>query len=155
MTGHPVLDDAERDAWDAYLAMRRTLDRALEAAMRTAGDLSPAEFQVLSVLHASEDRALRTGELATALGWERSRVSHLTRRMTERGHLERTDCPDDARGTWIVLTNPGRRALLRAVRGHTELLREVLFEPLGTDGLAQLEDLAHRVVDAVERSERS
>ncbi|WP_454042552.1 MarR family winged helix-turn-helix transcriptional regulator [Cellulosimicrobium sp. Marseille-Q8652] len=154
MTGHPILDDAERDAWDAYLTMRRALDRVLEAAMRTEGDVSPPEFQVLSVLHAADDRALRTGELAAALDWERSRVSHLSRRMAERGLLERTECVDDGRGTWIVLTNPGRRALLRAVRGHTELLREVLFEPLGPDGLARLEDVAHRVVDAVERSGR-
>ena len=150
MTGHPILDDAERDAWDAYVAMRKALDRVLAAGMRDDGDLSEAEFQALSALHAAQDRSLRTGELAAELCWERSRVSHLVRRMTERGLVERGDCVEDARGTWIALTNPGRRALLRTVRGHTELLREVVFEPLGPDGLARLEEVSRTIAAAVE-----
>lgn len=154
MTGHPILDGAERDAWEAYVAMRRALDRALAVAMRDDGDLSEAEFQALSALHAAQDRTLRTGELAAELCWERSRVSHLVRRMAERGLVERGECVDDARGTWIALTNPGRRALLRAVRGHTELLRDVVFEPLGPDGLARLEEVSRTIADAVERSGR-
>lgn len=155
MPGHPILDDAEREAWGAYVAMRKALDRVLAAGMRDDGDLSKAEFQALSALHSAEDRALRTGELAAELCWERSRVSHLTRRMTERGLVERTDCTDDARGTWIVLTNPGRRALLRTVRGHTELLRELVFDPLGADGLARLEEVSRTITEAVERSGRA
>ncbi|MBD5785004.1 winged helix-turn-helix transcriptional regulator [Cellulosimicrobium terreum] len=150
MTGHPILGDAERDAWDAYVAMRRSLDRVLEAGMRADGDLSPAEFEVLSTLHAAQDRALRTGELAAQLCWERSRVSHLVRRMSERGLVERGECADDARGTWIALTNPGRRALLRTVRGHTELLRDVVFDPLGPDGLARLESVSRTIAEAVQ-----
>lgn len=155
MPGHPILDDAEREAWGAYVAMRKALDRVLAAGMRDDGDLSEAEFQALSALHSAEDRALRTGELAAELCWERSRVSHLTRRMTERGLVERTDCTDDARGTWIVLTNPGRRALLRTVRGHTELLRELVFDPLGPDGLARLDEVSRTITEAVERSGRA
>ena len=155
MAGHPILDDVERDAWGAYVAMRRALDRVLAAGMRDDGDLSEAEFQALSALHAATDRALRTGELAAELCWERSRVSHLTRRMADRGLVERTECADDARGTWIVLTNPGRRALLRTVRGHTELLREVVFEPLGPEGLARLAAVSRTITEAVERSGRA
>jgi len=155
MTGHPILDDAERDAWGAYIRMRKALDRVLAAGMRDDGDLSEAEFEALSALHAAHDRTLRTGELAAELCWERSRVSHLVRRMTERGLVERGDCVEDARGTWIALTNPGRRALLRTVRGHTELLREVVFDPLGPDGLTHLEDVSRTISDAIQRSGRS
>ncbi|MTG88087.1 MarR family transcriptional regulator [Cellulosimicrobium sp. BIT-GX5] len=152
MTGHPILDDAERAAWDAYVAMRTALDRALAAGLRDDADLSEAEFEALLALHSARDRTLRTGELAAALCWERSRVSHLVRRMGERGLVERGECVDDARGTWIGLTNPGRRALLRAVRGHTALLRELVFEPLGPDGLARLESVSRTIQGAVERS---
>ncbi|QJW35440.1 MarR family winged helix-turn-helix transcriptional regulator [Cellulosimicrobium protaetiae] len=155
MAGHPILDDAEHDAWDAFVTMRKALDRVLAAGMRDDGDLSEAEFQALAALHAATDRALRTGELAAELCWERSRVSHLTRRMADRGLVERTERADDARGTWIVLTNPGRRALLRTVRGHTELLREVVFEPLGPEGLARLEAVSRTIAQAVERSGRA
>ena len=152
MPGHPILDPAEHDAWDAFIAMRRQLDRVLEARMRSDGDLSAAEFQVLSALTSAEDRSLRIGEVAAELGWERSRVSHLARRMEARGLAERVDCDDDARGTWLVATAEGRRALLRTVRGHTELLREVVFEPLGPAGLAQLEAVSRRISDAVAES---
>ncbi|MFI2703109.1 MarR family winged helix-turn-helix transcriptional regulator [Cellulosimicrobium composti] len=152
MTGHPILDDAERAAWDAYVAMRTALDRALAAGLRDDADLSEAEFEALLALHSARDRTLRTGELAAALCWERSRVSHLVRRMGERGLVERGECVDDARGTWIGLTNPGRRALLRAVRGHTALLRELVFEPLGPDGLARLESVSRTIQESVERS---
>ncbi|MEK8227113.1 helix-turn-helix domain-containing protein [Oerskovia sp. M15] len=78
--------------------MQSQLDGIIEAGLRTDGDLSPAEFSVLGALHAEPDRALRIGELATAMGWERSRVSHLAKRMGERGSSSAASAPTTRAG---------------------------------------------------------
>jgi DNA-binding MarR family transcriptional regulator len=145
MARQPELSTRERDAWTAYTEVRVRLDRAVEDRLRSGADLSLSEFEVLKTLNGAPGRRLRTGELATALGWERSRISHLTRRMTERGSITRTSCAEDARGTWIGLTSAGRLLLVQAIRGHNELLRELVFDALGDEGTAHLESVASRL----------
>ena len=82
------------------------------------------------MLSEAPDRKLRTGELAELLAWEKSRVSHQVARMEARGLLERTECDTDGRGTWVGLTDEGRRILLGSMREHAAAIREpVLRQP--------------------------
>ncbi len=59
---------------------------------------------VLVQLTDRPDELVRVLELAQALQWEKSRLSHHLARMQRRGLVAREDCPDDARGAFIVLT---------------------------------------------------
>ncbi len=92
--------------------------------------ISQADFSVLLVLSEAPDRKLRTGELAELLAWEKSRVSHQVSRMESRGLLERTECDTDARGTWVGLTDEGRRILLGSMREHAAAIRSLFFDNL-------------------------
>jgi DNA-binding MarR family transcriptional regulator len=142
-----TLNDDERAAWRQFVAMRRQLDRALAEQLQRDGDLSSAEFEVLITLHDSPDRRLRVGALAGLLGWEKSRVSHQVTRMTGRGLLERTECEDDARGSWIAMTADGRRAVLRVMRGHTAELRRVFFDVVSPEQQKAITDASRAVLD--------
>ena len=44
--------------------------------------------------------------------------------------MRREDCDDDLRGKWVVLTNDGRRAVLKAMRDHNKAIREYFFDVL-------------------------
>lgn len=149
MTGPSGLTDREREAWSAFYALRRQLDRAIDVHLQEASSISSSEFEVLVTLSSVPDRRLRTGEIAARMGWEKSRVSHLTARMTGRGFLERTVCPADARGTWVELTPAGHRVAIRALRGYTALARRLVFDVLDETEVDQLAALSHKVLAAV------
>ena len=69
--------------------------------------------------------------------------------MEARGLVERRECAEDGRGTWITLTADGRRATLCATREHAAKLREVFFDVLEDDEKEALRAGAARVLDRI------
>jgi DNA-binding MarR family transcriptional regulator len=139
-------------AWDAFHAMRRQLDRALDQSLQEGVSLSAAEYETLIALGRTPDRRLRVTELARAMGWEKSRVSHLIGRMEKRGLIARRSCATDARGAWVVATFDGRRAALRAMRGHNRALQDCVFEVLSDEETAELGRLSSKMLAALDRA---
>ena len=60
--------------------------------------MSIADFSVLVQLSEHADERMRVLELARALRWEKSRLSHQLTRMQQRGLIERSNCSEDRRG---------------------------------------------------------
>jgi DNA-binding MarR family transcriptional regulator len=141
--------DADWALWKGFQAMRRELDRALEQRLQADAGISGPDFEILLPLFRTRDNQLRARDLAELLGWEKSRISHQVTRMVTRGLLERRECPTDLRGTWVVLTPNGRRAVLSASRGNATELRRLFFDLLRPEEKAVLAAAAERVVDAV------
>lgn len=135
-------------AWHAVTAMRGAVERALEQRLQRDAGLSLADFEVLRGLTVAEGHRLRAGALADALGWEKSRISHQVRRMVERGLLQKTGCPTDGRGTWVVLADGGRDAFAAGSCGYVEVLREAFFDRIDPAERALLQVVADRVRDA-------
>jgi DNA-binding MarR family transcriptional regulator len=69
--------------------------------------------------------------------------------MEARGLVARAECVEDGRGTWITLTNDGRRATLGATRDHAARLRELFFDVLGDDEKDAIRSSAARVLDKI------
>jgi DNA-binding MarR family transcriptional regulator len=139
------LSDTEQRAWRSFQLMQATLVRALERDLLEKSGLSMADFAVLVPLSEAPDRLLRARDLGRHLGWERSRLSHQIRRMEQRGLVERRDCPTDARGTFIVLTDAGWAAIEQAAPPHVAAVRTHLFDALTDDDVRDLERIAGRV----------
>jgi DNA-binding MarR family transcriptional regulator len=135
--------------WRAFSSMNRTLAREIDRQLQHDAGISNADYSVLITLFEATERRVRTGQLAELLGWEKSRVSHQIARMEARGLVERTECRDDGRGTWVALTADGRRATLGATRAHGAKLREVFFDVLADDEKTALRSAVTRVLDAM------
>jgi DNA-binding MarR family transcriptional regulator len=86
-------------------------------------------------------------EIADALAWEQSRVSHQLARMQRRGLIARQDCASDARGAFAVITAAGRAVIERAAPAHVETVRRLVFDDLTPDQLATLTELTDGVLD--------
>ena len=143
MTGPRWLDDREQQAWRGYLAMQTELQAHLNRRLQADSGLSLSDFAVLVTLTDTDDGRLRAGELAEALQWEKSRLSHHLARMQRRGLVERQECPDDARGAFVAVTEDGRRAVERAAPPHVGTVRDVVFDALAphdVDALARISD---------------
>jgi DNA-binding MarR family transcriptional regulator len=149
MGDQPALTDTEVEVWRAFFVMRRRLDRAIELQFQEDSQISASEYEVLFALNDASQRRLRSKDIASSIGWEKSRVSHLVARMEKRGLLTRFECETDARGSWIGITADGRRAVLRAVRGHLAAVRRYFFDVLEPDEAERLLNLSGRVIDAI------
>jgi len=146
-TGPRWLDAREHTAWRAYLDMNALLTARLNKEMQDESGISISDFSVLVALSEHPEGRMRVLELARALGWEKSRLSHQLTRMQQRGLVDRSNCNEDRRGAFIVLTDQGRRTVEAAAPRHVESVRRYLFDELSTEQVDALGTIAKGVVD--------
>ncbi len=142
MASTPWLSAEEQHLWRSWLALTSALPAALHRELQADAGLSLPDFDVLVQLSEAADGRLRVSELARALGWERSRLSHHVARMQRRDLVAREECEDDGRGAFVVLTPTGRHAIEDAAPHHVRTVRRLVLDPL--DG-QDVEDLSRIV----------
>lgn len=126
----PWLTDAEQRAWRDWLAVSAQLPAALHRQLQRDSSLSLQDFEVLVHLTETAEHRARVVDLAQALQWERSRLSHHAKRMENRRLVARTECVEDGRGAFIELTETGMAAIRQAAPGHARLVKELVFSSL-------------------------
>ena len=151
MSDSPWLSGPQQQAWRHWIALSTALPATLNRELQESSGLSLSDYDVLVALTETDDGRLRVGDLAAALAWERSRVSHHLRRMGTRGLVGREECLDDARGAWAVVTLAGRDAIAGAAPSHARLVRELVFDALTDTELAVLTDVLGGVRRRVEQ----
>lgn len=124
------LSPSQQRAWMAYMRVQLRMNYEINRQLQLDSGLSLADYHVLNALSSAPERKLQVTDLATVIGWERSRLSHHLRRMCERGLTERVRSEDDGRATDAVLTERGMAAIVEAAPGHIALVRKLFFEPL-------------------------
>ena len=138
------LTEHEQAAWRAYQRLRHQLDARLRADLVRTSGMSDADYAVLVHVSEAPGERVRARDLAEALAWEKSRLSHQISRMEKRGMVERADCPTDARGSFVVLTAQGREAITAAAPLHVDAVRRYLIDglsPTQLDALVEIADI--------------
>lgn len=144
------LDERETGVWRGFLEASQLLVASMDRQLVRDSQLSGAEYAVLVPLSEHADGVLRARDLGKSLGWDRSRLSHLLKRMEARGLLERTDCPSDARGLDIEITPDGRKAIEHAAPGHLEFVRTHFFDRLTRDEQDALASASRKIMAALQ-----
>ncbi|HVV14084.1 MarR family winged helix-turn-helix transcriptional regulator [Amycolatopsis sp.] len=126
--------------------MQAQLTAVLSRQLQADSELSHSDFAVLVQLTDNPDERVRIFELARALQWEKSRLSHHLARMQRRGLVAREECPSDARGAFIVLTPEGRRAIEDAAPRHVETVRRLVFDALAPDQVEAFAEISESVL---------
>ncbi len=140
------LSEREQRAWRGLLGMQAQLNSRLRQSMQREAGLSDADYGVLVNLSEAPHGRLRIFELAAALQWEKSRLSHHLRRMQQRGLVERRECATDGRGAVVVLTDAGRASVDAAAPHHVAEVRRYFLEALSPAQLDALGDIADAVL---------
>ena len=123
------LNAEEIALWRSFLTLEGRLHLEIQRDLKNSSGLTEPEFEVL--VHLSEaDGPLRMTALADKLQWERSRVSHQVTRMTKRGLVERTSCPEDGRGAFVSTTDDGMREIEKAAPNHVATVRRFFLDRL-------------------------
>lgn len=147
------LDPDEERAWRALQFMQMRLEGALARQLAADSGLSYPDYVVLVALTDHPDGRLRLFELATVLGWERSRVSHQVTRMAQRGLVAKKPCDTDRRGADVEVTRRGRRAIEAAAPGHVAAVRRLFVDRLSPAQLAAVRRAAERVLAALDHDD--
>jgi DNA-binding MarR family transcriptional regulator len=132
----------ELRVWRDFIETAEVLRSEITARLQIECSLSPSDYAVLLALSEAYEQRLRSSELASAVGWERSRLSHHLARMERRALIRREDCATDNRGAEIVLTATGAQAFRGATVPHLRAVRELFIDALTPEQVAAAGELA-------------
>jgi DNA-binding MarR family transcriptional regulator len=144
------LDAAEQHAWRSFLRMQTHLFARLARRLHIDSGLSTADYSVLVHLTGVPEGKMRVLELAKAMEWEKSRLSHHLDRMIKNGLVERAECPSDRRGAFVVITPTGRSAIEAAAPLHVDAVRTLVFDALTPEHISMLTEVSERILAALE-----
>lgn len=144
------LDELERAAWLRLVAVAELLPSALDAQLRASAGLTHFEYFVLAMLSEAPERTLRMTSLSQRTNATLPRLSHVVRRLADRGLVERFPCPEDGRATNARLTEAGWEAVVAAAPGHVATVRRDVLDPLTRQQVAQLRDIADALLSRLD-----
>ncbi len=145
----PWLTEEEQAAWRALQRMQARLNATLNRQLSAESGLSLQDYAVLVALTDRPEAKMRPFELGRELGWEKSRLSHHISRMVERGLVARERCPTDHRGWFVVITEPGLKAIESAAPGHVVAVRRWFVEQVTPEQLRVVAEVANCVLDGL------
>lgn len=140
------LDDTELAAWVRLAAVLELLPAALDSQLRRDAELTHFEYFVIAMLSEAPQRTLRMTALAQQTNATLPRLSHVVRRLEDRGLVERFPCPTDARATNARLTAAGWTKVRKAAPGHVATVRRYVIDALAPEQIAQLRDLTTAIL---------
>ena len=122
-----------------------SLVREVEAQLLAEHGLSANDFETLLHLSHAEHGAMRRIDLAERLRLTPSGVTRLLDGLEHAGLTDRGGCPTDARVTYAVITDEGRRVLRRAARTHAAACDELIGSHLSPGEADELAGLLGRL----------
>jgi DNA-binding MarR family transcriptional regulator len=144
------LDRAEMAAWVRLASVLELLPGVLDAQLRRDANLMHFEYFALAMLSEAPKRTLRMSALALQTNSTLPRLSHVIKRLEDRGLVERLPCPEDARATNARLTTAGWRKVREAAPGHVANVRYNVIDALTPEQIRQLADIGEAILNRVD-----
>ena len=142
----------ELAAWVRLTAVLELLPGVLDTQLRRDADLTNFEYYVLAMLSEATHRTLRMTELAAQTNATLPRLSHVVRRLEDRGLVERFPCPEDGRASNARLTDDGWRKVQEAAPGHVANVRRHVIDALTPEQVGQLTAISDALLGRLDRS---
>jgi DNA-binding MarR family transcriptional regulator len=147
------LTAAEVDSWLSVVRMMTWLPWSIDQQLRRDSNLGMVEYQVMARLSQRPERTLRMSELADLANASLSRLSHLVKRLEDRGFVRREPDPADGRFTNAILTDLGFQTLAEAAPGHVAHVRSLVIDVISPEQLRRLGLVADRITSRIDISD--
>jgi DNA-binding MarR family transcriptional regulator len=144
------LSSEERAVWVRLSAVLELLPGVLDSQLRRDAGLTYFEYYLLAMLSEAPDRTLRMTALAQRTNATLPRLSHVVRRLEDRGLVTRFPCLEDGRATNAQLTDAGWDAVVDAAPGHVTTVRHHVVGALSPRQLHQLGDVADALLSRLD-----
>jgi DNA-binding MarR family transcriptional regulator len=146
------LTAAEVDSWLSVVRLMTWLPWSIDQQLRRDSNLGMVEYQVMARLSQTPERTLRMSSLAGLANSSLSRLSHLVKRLEERGLVRREADQADGRFTNAILTDEGLRTLDQAAPAHVAHVRSLVIDVLSPEQLRRLGLSADRIMSHIDTS---
>lgn len=140
------LTESEQAAWLALAELVIKLPAALDSQLQRDAGVSHFEYMVLAALSEAPGRSLRMSDLAMFANGSLSRLSHVVKRLEQRGWVRREACRADGRYTNALLTDEGYAKVVASAPGHVDRVRALVVDVLSTEQLAQLRAIGETIL---------
>lgn len=144
------LDDEQLTVWVRMVTVLELLPARLDSHLRQVAELTYFDYYVLAMLSEAPDRTLPMSALAARTNATLPRLSHVARRLEERGLLERTSSPNDRRVTIGRLTEAGWETVVATAPKHVAQVRELVFDVLSKEQVTQLAGITERLMPVLD-----
>jgi DNA-binding MarR family transcriptional regulator len=141
----PQLSAPAVEAFVRLLRAHAATTRLLSAELVADHGLTINDYEALLRLSRADGGRLKRVELAESLILTASGVTRLLDGLEREGCVEKGSCDTDARVTYAVLTDAGRRKLQEASTSHVATIKALFEEHLDPDELATLAELLGRL----------
>jgi DNA-binding MarR family transcriptional regulator len=148
----PWLTPTELEAWLSVVRLLTWLPWSIDQQLQRDSHLRMVEYQVLAMLSERRDRTMRMSSLAEVTNASLSRLSHLFRRLEQRGLVRREPDSADRRFTRAILTDQGVQALAAAAPGHVAHVRSLVIDILSPEQLRRVGLAADRITSRIDTS---
>ncbi|MET7705945.1 MarR family transcriptional regulator [Micromonospora sp. NPDC005413] len=128
--------------WRDFIETTAALGSRLESRLQSDSSLSTGDYAVLLALSEAHGQAMRSSDLASHIGWERSRLSHHLGRMERRGLIRRQECATVPRGAEVLLTTTGAEKFRGATVPHLRAIRELFVDALTPEQILAAGEIA-------------
>lgn len=139
----------EEAAWRAVSSILVRLPWALECQLQRDARLSFIEYYALAMLSEAPEHTRRMSDLAAVTNASLSRLSHLVKRLEDRGFVRRETDPTDGRYTNAILTKAGYKHLVASAPAHVATVRQLVIDPFTKTELRQLHEAAERILRGI------
>ena len=136
------------DAWVCLLRGHAAMRRTLSAQLQAEHDLTISEYEALLVLSREEEGRMRRVDLAERLALTPSGITRLLDGLERAGCVTKAECASDARVTYAVLADEGRKRLETASGSHVAQIHALFAERYSDEELATLAALLGRLPGA-------
>lgn len=150
MTEPQWLTSQERQAWLALVFTSGVVPAAMDSQLLRDGKLSLFSYNVMAMLSEAPNRMLPMSELAARTSSSLSRLSHVVRKLQERGWIERRPSPEDARVTTACLTEDGMTTIKALAPEHVRTVRDLVFDGLDEQDVVDLERVGKKIIGRID-----
>src|SRR5580693_10535586 len=141
-------------SWLSVVRLMTRLPWAIDAQLQRDAGLSMIEYMTMAMLSEAPERTLRMSDLAERTSSSLSRLSHLVKRLEDRGYVRREADSADGRFTNAILLPAGLAKLESAAPGHVAYVRKLVIDNLSPERLRRLGQDADRIVGRIDSPAR-
>jgi DNA-binding MarR family transcriptional regulator len=145
------LSEDEQFAWRRFVRASSIITRMVDRGLKPHG-LSNEDYGILAMLSEATDGQLRFGDLADMLAVPRPFLTYRAQRLEAAGLVERRECPSDARGAYLGVTEAGAARVVEAAPVHVASVRAAIFDHLSEAETQQFGALMSAISDGLDRS---
>ncbi len=113
-------------AWATVVTAVGEVEATLNKWLSRQHGLGLTDYRALALLQRAPDRELRITALAAQVGLNQSSTTRLVARLEAKGLVARDTCPDDGRGVYAVITEPGLALVREITAAYNERLAALL-----------------------------